>query len=93
MIYKFTKLDMLQALRIKIIKRESLYEIAKFADSLLQERIKDEDPVFEQFLIDLACMQAGSEYELSYDELEDRLDNFYLGDDFVYDRLEFAKEL
>lgn len=93
MVYKFTKLEVLRDLRIKIIKQESCYKIAKIAENLLQERIRDEDPALEQFLIDLACMQSGLEYELSYEELEDKLDTFYMGDDFVYDRLEFAKEL
>ena len=93
MIYKSTKLEVLKELRVKIIKQENLYELAKFAENLLQEKIKDNDQELEQFLIDLTCMQAGQEHALSYEQLEEMFSKFYMGDDFLYDRLEFAKEL
>ena len=93
MVYKFTKLEVLKELRSKFVKKESRYDIAKFAENLLNERIKDEDSELEQFLIDLACMQAGPEYVLTDDQLEERLDNFHLDKDVLYERLKFAKEL
>ncbi len=88
--YSYTKNQVLQHLRIKIIKREDRKNIAQWAYKKFLERIKDMNPEFEQLLIDLSCMQ---DQIISYEQLEDRLDNFYMGDDFLYDRLEFAKDL
>lgn len=82
---------MLHELRIKIIKREDRDLIARLAYDYFQNRIVVVDSDLERLLIDLACMQEGCFIE--YEELEDRLEYFFQGDHFIYDRLEFAKEL
>lgn len=90
--FTYTKLQIIKEARVKIITQENRQAIAQWAYQIFLEPIKDYDHQLEQFLIDLSCMQQPQD-NISYEELEDKIETFNLGEDFIYDRLEFAKEL
>lgn len=82
----YTKKEFGFDLKTKILKREDLKEIGSWAHSIYLLSIDDATDSFDDLLLDLATLELGVEFQVSYEELERLADKIIAGEDVrLYD--------
>ena len=75
----YTKKEFGKELKIKVCNKEDLISIAHWAYSLYLD--KDVEDNLNDIFLALSTMEEGSEFEYSYEELEEIADRLIAGED------------
>lgn len=76
---RYDRLMFGQALKEKLLKRESLAEIGIWAHTIYLEHIEDIDLDFRNILLTLNTMELGPEFAFTYEELNKIADDLISG--------------
>lgn len=90
----FSKNYIIQELEFKILIEKDLVKVGQWAYKMYEQKIEKADDQFYDILLDIAVMEYGSEYFLSYDQLDKIIDGLLQLDlDREYTKLNFCREL
>ncbi|MBI2259957.1 MAG: hypothetical protein HYU67_13790, partial [Flavobacteriia bacterium] len=78
----------------KILTEKDLVKIGHWAYQMYEQKIDESDNRFYDILLDIAVMEYGSEYFLSYDQLDQIIDELLRSDiNRKYTKINFCREL
>ncbi|MBI2344746.1 hypothetical protein HYV10_01585, partial [Candidatus Dependentiae bacterium] len=78
----------------KILTEKDLVKIGHWAYQMYEQKIDESDNRFYDILLDIAVMEYGSEYFLSYDQLDKIIDELLRSDiNRKYTKINFCREL
>lgn len=75
----YTKKAFGQELKDRVLKRECVAEIGHWSYSIYLENVGDIESDFEDILLALNTMELGSEFEFTYEELNQIADDLIAG--------------